>query len=110
MQMAGAKKVHGKHSTAPLTGRHIFIQYICFDKVVCQNGRPAEVRSRPLEKSVSNTVSTGPSPAGTAGKLSFSVHADTSHNSKNESNCLGAPVFRDKIGIFVPTEAKIFDV
>jgi len=25
------------------------------------------------------------------------------------SNCLGAPVFRDKIGIFVPVEAKIFD-
>ena len=24
-------------------------------------------------------------------------------------NCLGAPVFRDKIGIFVPVEAKIFD-
>jgi len=29
---------------------------------------------------------------------------------KNTGNCLGAPVFRDKIGIFVPTEAKIFDV
>ncbi len=32
------------------------------------------------------------------------------HAANFACNCLGAPVFRDKIGIFVPTEAKIFDV